>query len=429
MSQGLRVLVSAYACDPGRGSEPGVGWNWVREIAKRNQAWIITRWNNRPAIERALAQDPLPNAHFVYFDLPKWMRWWKKGSRGLRCYYYLWQVAGSFKAAGLHAKVHFEIAHHVTFVTYWLPSLLAFLPIPFVWGPVGGGESTPASFRRAFSARGRLHEYLRDLVQAIGRMDPLTRWTARRAGLALAATADTAARLRGLGCRRIRVFSSMALPAQEIQALAAMPDARSTPFRVAQVGDLLHLKGCELSLNAFARMSREMPEAEFWFIGGGPDRERLQGLAAKLGIREKVTFWGQLSRAQTLQKLADCHAMVYPAMHDSGGCACTEALAAGRPVICMDLGGPALQVTEESGIKIPAISPEQVVNDLAAAMKELALSPARLAAMRDGARRRVQDSLSWESKGEQIVAMYREVMQAAQPAVVETAGSVARYSE
>ena len=52
---GLRVLVSAYACEPGRGSEPGVGWHWVREIARFNEVWVITRMNNRKAIETALA--------------------------------------------------------------------------------------------------------------------------------------------------------------------------------------------------------------------------------------------------------------------------------------------------------------------------------------------------------------------------------------
>ena len=98
MSQGYRVLVSSYACEPGRGSEPGVGWNWVRQIARHNPTWIITRWNNKAPIERALEQDPLPNAHFVYFDLPRWASWWKKGARGLHLYYYLWQLAAFFEA-------------------------------------------------------------------------------------------------------------------------------------------------------------------------------------------------------------------------------------------------------------------------------------------------------------------------------------------
>ena len=65
-----RILLSAYACEPGRGSEPALGWGWATELARSgHQVWVLTRADNRPAIERdALAADP--NLNFVYFDLP-----------------------------------------------------------------------------------------------------------------------------------------------------------------------------------------------------------------------------------------------------------------------------------------------------------------------------------------------------------------------
>src|ERR1700683_2444848 len=87
----LRVLLSAYACEPGRGSEPGVGWNWIRELAKFDEVWVMTRSNNREPIERALTAEPIDGAQFVYYDLPRWLRFWKKRQRGIRLYYYLWQ--------------------------------------------------------------------------------------------------------------------------------------------------------------------------------------------------------------------------------------------------------------------------------------------------------------------------------------------------
>jgi glycosyltransferase involved in cell wall biosynthesis len=425
VAQGYRVLVSSYACEPGRGSEPGVGWNWVCQIARHNPTWILTRRNNQARIEQALEKDPLPNAHFIYFDLPRWARWWKKGARGLHLYYYLWQIAASFEARRLHRKVDFQITHHVTFVTYWMPSCLSFLPIPFVWGPVGGGESTPANFRASFSLRGRLYEGIRDVVQFIARQDPLLRWTARRSTLALAATSDTAARLQQLGCRNVQVYSSMGLPAHEIQVVDDLQHSSGTPFRFVEIGDLLHLKGCDLALKAFARVSHDLPSAELWFIGEGPERRRLEDLATQLQVRDRVTFWGQLPRKITLQKLGECDVLVHPGLHDSGGCVCTEALAAGRPVICLDLGGPALQVTPESGIKIPAVTPAQVVKDLAAAMKDLALFPARRASMSRAARLHVLECLAWDVKGEQLVAMYRSVVKS--PRAIEGVRSVAQY--
>ena len=90
----LKVLVSAYACEPNRGSESGIGWNWVREISKSCDVWVITRANNRPLIERALATETLCNTHFVYFDVRRWIGFWKKGQRGVRVYYYLCLLHG-----------------------------------------------------------------------------------------------------------------------------------------------------------------------------------------------------------------------------------------------------------------------------------------------------------------------------------------------
>ena len=69
----MRVLVSAYACEPGKGSEPGVGWNWARMIAQDHETWVLTRSNNRAPIEAALAADPQPNLRFIYVAPPRWL--------------------------------------------------------------------------------------------------------------------------------------------------------------------------------------------------------------------------------------------------------------------------------------------------------------------------------------------------------------------
>lgn len=143
----IKVLVSAYACEPNKGSEPGVGWNWAKQIAKFAEVWVITRANNKEVIEEELRKNPEPNMHFVYIDLPRWMRFWKKKQRGVRTYYYLWQFALLKKAKKLHKLLHFDLAHHVTFVNDWLPSSLALLNVPFVWGPIGSHALFPNSFQ------------------------------------------------------------------------------------------------------------------------------------------------------------------------------------------------------------------------------------------------------------------------------------------
>ena len=75
----IHICISAYACDPTRGSEPGVGWNIVREVARRHRVWAITRQKNQAVISAELQRAPLPNLQMIYFDLPKPLRVWKIG--------------------------------------------------------------------------------------------------------------------------------------------------------------------------------------------------------------------------------------------------------------------------------------------------------------------------------------------------------------
>src|SRR4051812_7572759 len=84
------ILVSAYACEPGAGSEPGIGWNWVRQFARRHDVFVITRSNNRDGVEAALNAEQLTNVHPIYVDFPRWARFWKKGQAGIHVYYHLW---------------------------------------------------------------------------------------------------------------------------------------------------------------------------------------------------------------------------------------------------------------------------------------------------------------------------------------------------
>jgi glycosyltransferase involved in cell wall biosynthesis len=403
----LRVLISAYACEPDKGSEPGVGWNWVRQIARFHEVWVITRANNRGLIEKSLATKPLPNVHWIYFDLPRWARFWKKGERGLHPYYYLWQLGAYFVARRAHRKVNYDLVHHVTFVNYWMPSFLAMLPIPFVWGPVGGGESAPRSFWRFFSVRGKLYEIQRDAVRSLARLDPFVRLTARRAALAFATTRETERQLKILGCKSVSIFSEAGLTAEEINSLGCFSFRQKNPSRLLTVGRLLHWKGCELGVRAFAQFHSQFPGAQYWIIGDGPERQRLQELAVNLGVGTSICFWGNLPRSQVLEKLSECDVLVHPSLHDSGGWVCLEAMAAGRPVICLDRGGPALQVTEETGVKISAVSPEAAVRDLSIAMIHLAEALPLRFSLSQGGPKRVSAYFEWNQKGSFMARAYR----------------------
>jgi glycosyltransferase involved in cell wall biosynthesis len=402
----MRILVSAYACEPGKGSEPAIGWDSVRQIARFHEVWVATRASNRRSIAKALAIEPVPNVHWIFIDLPAWARFWKRGQRGVHLYYCIWQFIAYWIAKKWHRKVSFELVHHVTFVNYWMPSFLALLPVPFVWGPVGGGESAPRSFWFAFSLRGKMCELLRDISRKIGEQNPIVRLTARRAVWAFSTTEETEKRLRHLGCRRVRVFPQVGLPAEEMLQLVGLPFREEAPFRLLSAGRVIHWKGFELGIKAFAQFQRQFPTSEYWLVGDGPERTRLEALAAKLDVAEKVMFYGSVSRSELFQKLAECDVLMHPSLHDSGGYIVLEAMAAGRPPVCLDLGGPGVLVTKETGMKIRALDPVQVIQDLTEALSHLARNPALRVSLGQAARIRVKECFVWDKKGATLVSSY-----------------------
>jgi glycosyltransferase involved in cell wall biosynthesis len=405
----MKILISAYSCEPGRGSEPGVGWNVVREIAKYHEVWVLTRPDeSKEIIEAELDRNPIPNLHFVYFTLPFWQdsRCWGE-SGGMQTHYYLWQIQAYFVARRLHAQIGFDVIHHVTFVKYSSPSFLSLLPVPFVWGPVGGGESAPKPFWRDFSPKAKLYEILRNSARTLGELDPFVYMTAQKSAAIAATTEDTAQRLSRMGIKNIQILPAIGLTEAELNLLASYPLPDRSKIRFVSIGRLLHWKGFHLGLLAFA--AANLADAEYWLLGEGAEQKNLQLLVEQLGIAKQVKFWGRLSREDTLSKLKECHVLVHPSLHDSGGLVCMEAMATSRPVICLDLGGPASQVTEETGFKIAAIDRDRTIGDIAEAMINLAKDSELRQRMGEAGRQLVREKHSWLSRGQQLAKLYEEI--------------------
>ncbi|GBE94548.1 group 1 glycosyl transferase [Nostoc cycadae WK-1] len=407
----MKILISAYACEPGQGSEPGVGWNFIREMSKYHHLWVLTSNCHRPGIEAELARQPQPNLNFIYLDpfglIIDWSQKGKSTQKWVYIHYYLWQMKAYFIGRSLHHQIKFDIVHHVTYVKYTSPSFLCLLPIPFIWGPVGGGELTPKNFWQSLNFRSKIYEFIRNTACFIGECDPFVRLTAKRSILAWATTEDTAKRLQYLGAKNVQIYSQLGISQEELASFADTSPSHRSIIKFISVGRLLHWKGFHLGLLAFAKAN--ISNSEYWVVGEGSARKHLEKITQELGIDQQVKFWGSLSRNETLSKIRDSHVLVHPSLHDSGGLVCLEAMSVGLPVICLNLGGPALQVTQETGFKIQANTPVQTVNDIAQAMISLVAEPKLRLKMGAAGKKRVRDAFSWEFKGLFVAQCYKEV--------------------
>ncbi len=411
----MRILVSAYACHPSPDPEafPGeaiLGWNLVRELARTHRLDVLTRTYNRPAIEAARAADPSFTARFHYIDYSKRLRrMTKDGYLGIRIYYWLWQRKAYRAAKALARTEAFDAAHQITFSNDWMPSYIgARLGLPFIWGPIGGGQKVPGPLMEVLSPLERRKERTRWRLQGVWRATPARRRCGRNARAILVCNGETKA-LLGRWESKIRDFSVNGIaPADLAPASGGRP--RGERFDVLYAGRLDAIKGLPLALRAFRLFSEARPEARFEIVGEGPEDGALKSLAAELRLGERVAFTPWLSRTDLLARMGRSDVFLFPSLRDGGGAVVIEAMAAGVPVLCLDVGGPGFHVRPEWGIKVAPGDPETVVEGLAAALEDLAADDARRRAMGEAARRRAEEFYLWSRLGEQVETIYREVL-------------------
>lgn len=358
----MKVLLSAYHCNPEDGSEPGVGWAFAAAAAQRHDVWLLSWSRYRSEVGRGVRgerDDPggpgavAIDVRFLGDPAPP---------RFERTSYVGWQRQAARTAAELHAAVGFDVTHHVTLSNTYLPVGVQLDGVPSVVGPLCGSPSPPLPLWRWLGPRGVAEEVVRVAVTAAGRA-AWGRPVVRRADVVVAADEQTAARL-GRGDVVIEP-NAFARPDE-------LPVPRRTPLpggerRAVFCGRLLPWKGLRLALEALAR-----PEAGAWrfdVYGGGKDASHLAAAVQRLGLGERVRLLGPAPRAQVLAAMADADALLMPSLHEGSSLAMVEAMAVGCPVVCLDWGGPRTLLRDGGGVLVPVGG--DVAGALAAALGDL----------------------------------------------------------
>jgi glycosyltransferase involved in cell wall biosynthesis len=406
-----KVLISAYSCDPERGSEPGVGWNWVQAIAKNADAWVITRETQKIPIQNALNKESWNHLHFEYVDLPKWLSFLDKGELGVRLYYYLWQFAALARARKLLRSHAFDLAHHVTFVNGWAWTFLAMLPIPFIWGPIG---SHPCMPRQLLETRqSSLLDAGKGSIQSIIRLvDPLY-WLSVRRAAKIICISDAVARWLPLRISaKDKIIIEPAIAVEELPIVAPDNqdmDKKREVLRVLFVGRFVARKGPDMALEAFAEFALKTPAAHLTMVGDGPLLKRLRKRATALRISDKVDFVPWLPRKEVLRMFRAHDIFLFPSM-EGGGMVVLEAMASGIPIVCIDFGGPGQMVTSEVGIKVRVDSRSNVIHELAEALILISQDITWCGETRhDRIIKTARSHFSWEAKARLISELYNGI--------------------
>ncbi len=391
----LRVLVSAYACDPFRGSEDGVGWGWIRAIASRHDVHVITAAFQREPIERWRKQHPEDDAPVTFhYVTPRWFHYrptkvWRRIESSffkplMNLAYAQWLRDAARLAVLIDAQYDVDLVHLVTYVGYRFPGRYERVGKPFVWGPIGGLENTPWRFLPSLGPGGCVYYAARNTVNALQKRflrSPKRAFRHAEGGI-IAATEGSRREIE----RHYRVPSQV-IPEVGLPGGCAPDHARREPGRpmlIAWSGEHLPGKALPYLLHALACLDERYDhglkadvEWHLTVLGRGRCTRRWQALAQRLGLADRIRWTGWIDRAEALEQMHAAHVFVVTSLKDLTSTVLLEALSQGVPVVCPDHCGFSSVVDETCGIKVPVRSPRQLRAGLAAALADLALDEAR----------------------------------------------------
>jgi phosphatidylinositol alpha-1,6-mannosyltransferase len=125
-------------------------------------------------------------------------------------------------------------------------------------------------------------------------------------------------------------------------------------------------KGHDTVIEALPIIRESVPEAEYWIVGDGSDRPRLEALAEKTGVVGAVKFFGQVCDVARFYRECDVFVMAADVVDDGRiikgegfGLVYVEAALFGKPVVAGDRGGAVDAVIDGyTGFLVPPGNPE-----------------------------------------------------------------------
>ncbi|HET8624957.1 MAG TPA: glycosyltransferase family 4 protein [Gemmatimonadales bacterium] len=157
---------------------------------------------------------------------------------------------------------------------------------------------------------------------------------------------------------------------------------------LTRVGSLIHRKGVDLMLRAFAWLRAERPQCHLLIVGEGPERSRLEALARELGLEGSAHFLGLVDSAGAVLRDATDVA-VSPARDEGFGLTVIEAGVFGRPIVATDTPGMREILSDgESGLIVPIGDVPRLMGALKSLVDDPDLRQRLGAAARDTVERR-----------------------------------------
>lgn len=412
----MNILLSVFECNPLRGSDSYVGWSYVVNAAKYNNVYALTRTANKIDIEKYCVdmKVDLTNIHFIYIDQSKiFTEIIYKINRylGFLGSYFVWQKSAYKVAKKLVNDIKIDVCHHVSIADFRCAGKLWKLDIPFIFGPVGGGQETPSCFSDYVKGHWK-SEWFRKCMNEFTTMVPSYRKALEKAAIIYSSNDETSSFIRRRipkNCEtKLVQMTELCINQDYLDERECLRKNNNTIVHIIVSGRLIYRKGIQVLLEAIVKMNSHH-EYKVDIYGDGDQRAYLEKFVEENGLTNKVVFHGKIpfNEMQNAYKSADIY--VLPSLRESTGTAVFEALANKLPVVTFNQNGAKYIVENDAGILIGLNDKEQVLNDLAKALDILVDSYKLRKLYGECGYNKLKNHYTWNARAEHMAQVYENL--------------------
>lgn len=411
----LSILINAYACSPGMGSEPGMAWNWCMNLAKYCKLHIITEGEFRNRIEAVLPTLPQgKNMHFYYNPVSEDIRrkCWNQGDWRFYKYYKRWQWRTYEIAQEIISNTHIDVLHQLNMIGFREPGYLWKIEgVPLVWGPIGGLKQFPLAYVQGGGLRMRLFNGLKNIINVLQlKYDSRVRSALYRSDLLISSIPDSY-----VAIKKYHNLESHIIPEtgcfKSIGTKDVTRNFNDEYLKIIWVGKFDFRKRLDIALSSIATVCNSY--IVFQVFGTGSEKQIIdaKSYCDKLGISDwvQIKWEGNCPNSEIQKAMSDAHLFFFTSVSEDTSTVVMEAISNHLPILCFDVCGMGYVVNDKVGIKIPLTNPKQSVKDFADKIEYLYNNRDVLKIMSDNCKQR-QEELSWDSKIREMVELYNQIM-------------------
>ena len=424
----LRVLVSAYAVSPCWGSEPGMGWNWISNLARYCDLQIITEGEWRKEIEMSLSaalkgnfddsvnptrltKEQAERMHFHYLPVSPEIRrmCWNQGTWRFYYYYAQWQKRCLVKAKEIIASTSIDVIHQLNMIGFREPGdLWKIENIPLVWGPIGGVGTYPKSFLKGESYNLKFKVYLKNILNYLSfRYLPRVRKCFKHSSSLVAATKQTLEAVQDYYHKEISLINETGCFAN---ADNYPHPSNNELFKILWVGKYDYMKQLGIAIRTMGRL-RHKQNIVLNVLGSGYEKDvkKYQNLVCELGLEASVKLLGSVPNVQVHKMMQESDLFFFTSIGDATSTVVPEAISSGLPVLCHDTCGFGPIVDDSIGRKVEVISPDYSIKNFAAIIEELESNRAEVRRLSTNCLSR-RHEISWDSHARKMVEIYSKLV-------------------